>query len=84
MPITKQNLEPVSKLLVGLIQRQDVIFQLAQRIAGGTAWHSPDGELTVDLSDKERDQLEEFITQYLDECETMAVVLRAHLRGESK
>lgn len=79
MPLSKQNLEPVVRLLLALSQRHDQIYQLASRLSTGAAWRSPDGALVVDLSPTERERLEDFIRTYLEDAEVILATLRQQL-----
>jgi hypothetical protein len=79
MPLTKENLETVSKLLIALSQRNNVIHNLAQTLTVGTVWRSPDGQLAVDLTQTEQNELEEFINAYLSESEVLIASIRAML-----
>lgn len=81
MPLTKDNIDAVSKLLIALAQRQDVIYQLHQTLGQGAVWRSPDGEARIDLSQAERDQMEEFIRQYVEDAETICAKIRTYLPG---
>jgi len=79
MPLNKANLETASKLLVGLAQRHDVIFNLAQKLSSGAVWVSKDGKLEIPFSEEERRELESFIDLYLQEAEVIAATLRSYL-----
>jgi len=80
MPLSKSNLETVSKLLVGLAQRHQEIYNLAQRLNSGAAWRSTDGTLELPFSEEQRRELEEFIGVYVEEADVIAATLRSHLK----
>lgn len=80
MPLKQNNLETIVNMLNGLAQRQDAIRQLTSQLHSGVAWRSPDGQLSVALSDSQRTELEDFINAYLSESEVVIASVRAMLQ----
>jgi len=76
MGLSRKNAEAVSKLLSSLAQRQGQAQDLATRLAASVVWRSLDGSLAVELDEIQKHQLEEFITQYLDESEIIIGAVR--------
>lgn len=79
MALTDKNLETLVNMLGGLAQRQEVIRQLAGQLQAGTVWRSPDGQLSVALSEGQRAQIEDFMKAYLDESDVFIASARAVL-----
>lgn len=79
MALNKDNVETVTKLLVGLTQRHQEIYTLLQHLNSGTVWRSTDGSAQIDFGDKEREGLEAFVKAYLQETEVIAATLKAFL-----
>lgn len=79
MALTRDNLDTISKLLTALNQRNNIILELADRLAQDVVWRSPDGALRLELSAAERQQLEDFIRTYVQESEMVALALKAYL-----
>ena len=84
MSLTKDNLDSVSKLLTALSQRHTVIQDLAGRLSSDVAWRSPDGQLAIQLSEAERQQLEDFVRLYAQEVELVLLALKAHLGDKER
>jgi hypothetical protein len=79
MPISKDNLQSALSLFAALSQRQDTLRQLAQHVATGVIWQSPDGKLAVDFTPAQATDLEATLAAYLDESQTIITALRAML-----
>jgi len=79
MSISHENITTAVSLLIALAQRHDAIHQLANQLATPTIWRSLDGSLSVPIPPNELDQLETFISTYLDECNVLHATLRAML-----
>lgn len=79
MALTKDNIDAVSKLLIALAQRNDIIYNLHQTLGQGAVWRSPDGEARIELTESERQELEAFVAQYVQDSETICQKLRTYL-----
>lgn len=77
MPVSKENIETVIKLLEALDQRQDAIRQLAANLARRDIWRSVDGELSAPLLPSQQEALEGFVRQYAKECRQILAAIDA-------
>lgn len=84
MGIKGANLEGAAKLLNAMRDRQEQVRTLTNALNSGAWWRSPNGELSVEISDEERGQVEDFIRGYLDECDVIAAALRAQIGDRPK
>lgn len=75
MAITKHNLEPAIHLLQALAQRHDEVLRMAQALATNAVWRTPDGLLAAELTPQNCQDLEAFISQYLQESEAAIALL---------
>lgn len=81
--LTPDKVAAVVNALIAAKQRHDAIEQVAQTIASGSTWRSPDGAFVLSLSDADRLHLEQFMLAYCTEVRTAITIIEQLLKSDA-